>query len=77
MLLVRTYVVSQDWKVIMGVFGAALFVFNLFLVIFMTLDSGTIPRLSGVVEQALATTLFFPFVLNMMDRFVSSEVRFQ
>lgn len=77
MLLVRTFVVSQDWTVILAVYLAALVVFNIILIIFSSLDSGTIPRLWGVFEQAFATALCFPIVLNLMDRFVSSEVRFQ
>lgn len=76
MTLLRTYVAAQEWPVVFGVYGAGLLVLNLLLIIFTTLDTGVVPSVLSVTSQSFATLCLFPVVLNMMERFVNTDVRF-
>jgi rod shape-determining protein MreD len=42
----------------------------------IALDTGSIVRLIGVAEQLIATTLLFPVVPYMLDKYVHADVRF-
>ena len=76
LVFVRTWIIGQEWIVVFGCFLLAELVFFAFGTLLTTLDSGSIPRLWGVVEQAFATTLLFPYVLYLMEKYVHSDVRF-
>ena len=77
MLLVRAFVAAQEWQIVFGVYIAALLAMMTVMIIFTTLDTGTVPRIWGAVEQILATCLCFPAVLYLIDRYVNADVRFQ
>ena len=77
LILARTWIIGQDWVVIFGLFLLTELLFFGVGVLFITLDTGMVPRLWGVVEQAFATTLLFPFVLYLLEKYVHSDVRFQ
>ncbi len=77
LVMVRTYVVGQDWRVVLGAYLAATFVFFIIGILFMLLDTGYVVRLWGVFEQFLATAVLFPFVLYLLEKFVHADVRFQ
>lgn len=74
---VRTYVVGQEWIVVFGIYLLVELGFFCLGAVFMTLDSGgSVPRLWGVVEQMFATTLLFPVVLYLLEKYVHADVRF-
>ncbi len=77
LVTIRTYVVGQDWRVVFGAFLAAELAFFSIGVIFVALDTGYVVRLWGVFEQFLATTLLFPVVLYLLEKYVHADVRFQ
>lgn len=73
---VRTYVVGQEWIVVFGIYLLAEFAVFMLGTLFMTLDTGQIPRLWGVFEQMFATTLLFPFVLYLLEKYLHADARF-
>ncbi len=74
---VRTYVIGQEWIVVLGAFILTELVFFGLGTIVITIDSGSVPRLWGVFEQAFATGLGFPAVLYLMEKYLHADVRFQ
>ncbi|MEI9904072.1 MAG: hypothetical protein WDN06_08875 [Asticcacaulis sp.] len=72
----RVYVVGQEWIIVFGIYVLAEFAVFTAGVIFMTLDTGAIPRLWGVIEQMFATTLLFPVVLYLLEKYLHADVRF-
>jgi len=76
LLMVRSYIVGQDYVLVFGIFMLAEFLFFLFCTLGMTVYAGAVPRLWGVVEQMFATTCLFPFVLMLLDRYVQADVKF-
>jgi rod shape-determining protein MreD len=75
--LARTYLIGQEWSVLFGLFLLTEFIFFSMGVLLTLIDTGGVVRLWGVVEQAFATTLLFPFVLILLEKYVHSDVRFQ
>lgn len=75
-VLVRTWIIGQEWIVVFGCFLLTELVFFTVAIILTTLDAGMIPRLWGVFEQAFATALLFPYVLYLLEKYVHSDVRF-
>ena len=75
-VLVRTWIIGQEWLVVFGCFLMTELIFFTFATILMTLDAGAVPRLWGVFEQALATALLFPYILFLLEKYVHSDVRF-
>ncbi|MDV6332592.1 hypothetical protein [Asticcacaulis sp. 201] len=73
----RTYIVGQEWIVVFGIFLLTEGLFFSLCVLLTLVDTGVWPRLWGVVEQAFATTLLFPFVLYLLEKYVHADVRFQ
>jgi len=76
LVFVRTWIIGQEWIAVFGCFLLTELVFFTVATILTTLDSGSVPRLWGVFEQAFATTLLFPYVLYLMEKYVHSDVRF-
>lgn len=76
LVTVRTYVVGQEWIVLFGIFIATELVFFAFGTILMALDTGSVVRLWGLFEQIFATTLLFPVVLYLLEKYVHADVRF-
>jgi len=74
--LARTYLIGQEWMVLFGLFLLTELVFFSICVLLTLIDTGAVVRLWGVVEQAFATTLLFPFVLMLLEKYVHSDVRF-
>lgn len=74
---IRTYVIGQEPIIVFGVFVLTLLVFFSFSTIVIWIDSGSIPRLWGVLEQAVATGLGFPAVMYLMEKYLHADVRFQ
>ncbi len=72
----RTYVVGQEWIIVFGIYVLAEVVIFGLGAVFMTLDTGGVPRLWGVFEQMFATTLLFPFVLYLLEKYLHADVRF-
>ena len=77
LLTLRTYIIGQDWLIIFGIFLLSELIFFSVGIILVSIDSGAVPRLWGSVEQAFATTLLFPFVLYLLEKYIHSDVRFQ
>jgi len=77
LLTLRTYIVGQDWIVVFGIFLLTEVIFFAFGALLITIDAGAVPRLWGAVEQAFATTLLFPCVLYLLEKYVHADVRFQ
>ena len=77
LVFARTYIIGQEWIVVLGVFLLTELVFFAFLTLVMTVDTGSVPRLWGVFEQAFATGLGFPAVLYLMEKYLHADVRFQ
>lgn len=75
--LARTYLIGQEWGVLFGLFLLTEFVFFGVNVILALIDTGSVVRLWGVFEQMFATTLLFPFVLILLEKYVHSDARFQ
>lgn len=75
-VLVRTWIIGQEWIVVFGCFLLTELIFFTFASILMTLDAGAVPRLWGVFEQAFATALLFPYILYLLEKYVHSDVRF-
>ncbi len=76
LVTIRTYVVGQEWIVVFGIFVATELVFFTIGVILMALDTGFVVRLWGIFEQIFATTLLFPVVLYLLEKYVHADVRF-
>ncbi len=72
----RTYVVGQEPIVLFGIY--LLVEFGVFTLgtLFMTVDTGMVPRLWGVLEQMFATSLLFPFVLYLLEKYLHADARF-
>ncbi|ESQ75600.1 membrane protein [Asticcacaulis sp. AC402] len=77
LVFARTYIIGQDWLVVFGVFLLTELVFFGLCTVVMSIDTGSVPRLFGVFEQAFATTLFFPAVWYLMEKYLHADVRFQ
>ena len=77
LVMVRTYVIGQEWIVVLGVFVLTELAFFTHGTIIATIDSGSVPRLWGVFEQAVVTGLGFPVVLYLMEKYLHADVRFQ
>lgn len=77
LLLARSYIVGQDSMLVFGIFMLVELGFFLFATLAMTLYAGAVPRLWGVVEQMFATSLLFPFVLILLERFVQTDLKFK
>jgi len=75
--LARTYLIGQEWMVLFGLFLLTELIFFGIGVLLAFIDTGAVVRLWGVVEQAFATTLMFPFVLILLEKYLHSDVRFQ
>jgi rod shape-determining protein MreD len=76
LMMVRSFVAGQDWRVVFGIFLITEIVFFGMGVTLIALDTGSVVRLIGVAEQLIATTLFFPIVPYMLDKYVHADVRF-
>jgi len=72
----RTYIIGQEWLVVFGVWVLTELAFFTLCTAFATLDAGAVPRLWGVFEQMLATTILFPFVVYMMEKYLHADARF-
>ncbi len=77
LLTIRTYIIGQEWIAVFGCFLLTELVFFIFLTLLIVMDTGAVPRLWGIFEQAFATALLFPFVLYLLEKYVHSDVRFQ
>ncbi|MDI7775209.1 hypothetical protein [Asticcacaulis sp. EMRT-3] len=75
-LMLRSYLSGQDNLFIFGIFMLGQLLFFTLATVMMTLDAGAVPRLWGVVEQMFATTLLFPFVLILLEKYLHADVRF-
>lgn len=76
-LISRMLISGQENHIIFTYFlGAILSVFIL-NTLFVTLDTGMVPRLFGVFEQILATLILWPLVRAILDRFDDVDVRFR
>lgn len=76
MTALRTFMIGQDRLVVFAIYVASELVAFTVGVIFMTLDTGQVPRLVSVAEQMFATTLLFPFVLYLLEKYLHADVRF-
>ncbi len=76
LVMLRTYIIGQDWLVVFGVWVLTELAFFILGTIFSTLDAGAVPRLWGVFEQMLATTILFPFVVYLMEKYLHADARF-
>lgn len=76
LVMVRSYVVGQDWRVVFGIYVATEIVFFGTGVLLVALDTGSVVRLIGVAEQLIATTFLFPLIPYMLDKYVHADVRF-
>lgn len=76
LVTVRSYVAGQDWRVVFGIYIVTEIVFFAMGVMLIALDTGSVVRLIGVAEQLIATTLLFPVVPYMLDKYVHADVRF-
>jgi len=74
--LARTYLIGQEWVVLFGLFLLTELIFFSLCILLTFIDTGSVARLWGVVEQAFATTVMFPFVLFLLEKYVHSDVRF-
>ena len=72
----RTYIIGQEWLVVFAVWVLTELAFFTFCTALATLASGTVPRLWGVFEQMLATTILFPFVVYLMEKYLHADARF-
>jgi len=72
----RTYIIGQDWLVVFAVWVVTELAFFILLTLMATLASGGVPRLWGVFEQMLATTILFPFVVYLMEKYLHADARF-
>lgn len=72
----RTYIVGQEWIVLFGIWLLTELAFFTVGVLFMTLASGTIPRLWGVFEQMIATTACFPAIYYLLEKYLHADARF-
>ena len=72
----RTYIIGQDWLIVFGVWVLTELAFFIFATILATLDAGAVPRLWGVFEQMLATTILFPFVAYLLEKYLHADARF-
>lgn len=77
LVMIRTYIIGQEWLVVFGAYVAVELVFFTFATILAAVDTGGIVRLWGVFEQMLATTALFPVVLHLMEKYLHTDVRFQ
>ncbi|MDC7677650.1 hypothetical protein [Asticcacaulis machinosus] len=75
--LLRGYIVGQDMMVITALYGSAVIGFFVLNTLLATIDSGMVPRLISVFEQALATFAAVFLVLWLLETFVHADVRFQ
>ncbi|GGZ30241.1 hypothetical protein [Asticcacaulis endophyticus] len=75
--LLRGYMVGQDMMVIAGLYGVAVIGFFILTTLMATIDSGMVPRLISVFEQALATFASVFLVLWLLESYVHADVRFQ
>lgn len=76
LVTVRTYIIGQEWIVVFAIFILTELVFFSLCVVMTIIDAGVVPRLWGVLEQAFATGLLFPFVLRFMEKYLHADVRF-
>jgi len=76
LITIRTYVIGQEWIVLFGIFVVTELVFFTLGVILMALDTGSFVRLFGIFEQIFATTMLFPVVLYLLEKYVHADVRF-
>jgi rod shape-determining protein MreD len=72
----RTYIIGQEWLIVFAVWLLTELAFFTVCTLFATLSSGGVPRLWGVFEQLLATTILFPFVVYMMEKYLHADARF-
>jgi len=72
----RTYIIGQDWLVVFAVWVVTELAFFTLCTLFAALDTGVVPRLWGVFEQMLATTILFPFVVYMLEKYLHADARF-
>jgi rod shape-determining protein MreD len=76
LVAVRTYIIGQEWLVVFAVWVLTELAFFTVCTLFATLASGQVPRLWGVFEQLLATTILFPFVVYLMEKYLHADARF-
>ena len=76
LVTVRTYIIGQEWLVVFAVWVLTELAFFTVCTLLATLASGGVPRLWGVFEQMLATTILFPFVAYMMEKYLHADARF-
>jgi rod shape-determining protein MreD len=76
LVMTRTYIIGQEWLVVFGVWVLTEFAFFILCTGLATLDDGAVPRLWGVFEQMLATTILFPFVVYLMEKYLHADARF-
>ncbi|ESQ94583.1 hypothetical protein [Asticcacaulis benevestitus] len=77
LITARTFIIGQEWIVVFGIFLLAELAFFGLCILLTTIDTGFVPRIWGVVEQAFATMLLFPVVLYLLEKYVHTDVRFQ
>lgn len=76
-LSVRSYIIGQETLVVAGIFSLTCLAFCLLGTIFVSIGAGEIPRLFGVFEQVIATSMCFPIVNYMLETYLHADVRFQ
>jgi rod shape-determining protein MreD len=77
MTVLRPYVTNQEPFFIFWVFFGVLVLMYMIMILFTLMDTGTMARLSGALEQILATCLFFPTALVLIERYAHSSIKFQ
>jgi rod shape-determining protein MreD len=77
LVFARTYLIGQEWIIVFGVFVLTEIIFFGICTTFMAIDTGSVPRIFGVIEQALATGAGFPVVWYLMEKYLHADVRFQ
>ncbi len=76
LVALRTYIIGQEWLIVFAVWLLTELAFFTFSTILATLDAGAVPRLWGVFEQMLATTILFPFVVYLLEKYLHADARF-
>ncbi|MGZ3305112.1 MAG: hypothetical protein ACXU8U_04555 [Asticcacaulis sp.] len=72
----RSYIIGQDLLVVFLVWLLVELAFFTVCTVFAVLDAGAVPRLWGVFEQMLATTILFPAVVYLLEKYLHADARF-
>lgn len=75
-LVGRTFLVGRSLMTIFLCYVAAVILFFIVGIILTTLSTGTVPSLTSVFSQALATVCLYPLVNMLLERFIHADSRF-